>query len=899
MALFIGTNAPTLAVGGAPVSRVYLGSDLLFDAAPASRPLIAPTESIGESAHSFLAEPTGSLSWSGPIILNYMGGSNVKDRWDANGLDRTGDYSGALIVATFGDFEVGTYPPDSAEGIDELQHLYWYALTAQAKGCRLLIVYPIWTPPGPPTSWDTDTMARTIAKVGWLNARPEITLRVVTAPTPILARQLEAYYAPTSIWRDGLHMVDPPVPGMRAIRGMGLMVHSMLTGARYAGAAIDAEDGVMADMAWAVVRDYACTGLGGATVIAPYPLATDPLPSPLPLDDPPTPAPPVRVSAPVISGSLVVGETLTIGTPAVYSGYPNPTITYSWQSRPNGGGTIVSHPTGPSFTLTEDLAGRQIRTRDMASNSQGSVGWSVGGWSAAVVAGAAPDPIPGTLTNPPFSINLRLVDDYAMSHSPFVNRLNTAAPFDPTERHTYALVNKPADSGDTGHYRLTWGQEATFTVLHADNDEQINPNEIQFDYVANGSRMVYIHIDSGSPTNIKLVRQSDWAADDAGEIFNPAWVDLIRNERVLRVKDWMKIDNYEGDGTWANRAHVGDSFNGPSGVPIEHILTLCNQVGADPWFCIPHNATDDYVTQMAQLVLANLRTEQRVYVEYTNKIWDFNLSQAGWNQSRANTLFGTADLEGAWQHYGGRSAEIAMLWRAVWTGANAARLRTVLQCWTDNHSAEGDMLAAPRWRALQGGRLAPSAYMTDYAVHALVDGGLGSDDPSSRAVVQGWRNTMTTAQLYDRMALACRDHANGPIGEGRSLARLIDDWAYHKGKADAAGLRMICYEGGTHMVTPPSHNGDPDWNADYNGFHYSPQFAALWSDVIDAFDAAGGVIMNKMFDVAYPNGNTNSGLYRFIGDENPQADVWVAQRAARQGPTGRGASDFIGTAEAQ
>lgn len=100
-------------------------------------------------------------------------------------------------------------------------------------------------------------------------------------------------------------------------------------------------------------------------------------------------SPPVRVSAPGITGSLVVGQTLTIGPPAVYSGNPEPTITYSWQSRPNGGGTIISHSNGTSFALTEDLAGRQIRTRDMASNSQGSVGWSVGAWSAAVAAPVA------------------------------------------------------------------------------------------------------------------------------------------------------------------------------------------------------------------------------------------------------------------------------------------------------------------------------------------------------------------------------------------------------------------------------------------------------------------------------------------------------------------------------
>lgn len=247
-----------------------------------ARPLIAVSQSLGESAHSFLAEPMGELSWSGPVAVNYIGMSNVDDRWNANGADRTADYDGALIVAIFGDFSIGTFAPDSPEGVNELQYLDYYAQTAEAKGCQLMLISPPHTPPGAPDTWDMETMSKTITKAAWLNARPGRTIRTAVIPMPILARRLVEYYAPASIFRDGLHM-NWREPGMAAMRGMGLLIHATLTGARYAGPLSDAEDGVMADMAWEVARDYACTGLGGSIVIPPWPMAGDPLPDPAPL----------------------------------------------------------------------------------------------------------------------------------------------------------------------------------------------------------------------------------------------------------------------------------------------------------------------------------------------------------------------------------------------------------------------------------------------------------------------------------------------------------------------------------------------------------------------------------------------------------------------------------------
>lgn len=91
-------------------------------------------------------------------------------------------------------------------------------------------------------------------------------------------------------------------------------------------------------------------------------------------------AAPTRQTAPTVAGIFQVGQTLTIGQPAVYSGNPAPEISYRWQMRPNGGGTITTLASASSFTLTSAQKGMQIRVLDMASNSQGSTVLTSGPW---------------------------------------------------------------------------------------------------------------------------------------------------------------------------------------------------------------------------------------------------------------------------------------------------------------------------------------------------------------------------------------------------------------------------------------------------------------------------------------------------------------------------------------
>lgn len=211
--------------------------------------------------------------------------------------------------------------------------------------------------------------------------------------------------------------------------------------------------------------------------------------------------------------------------------------------------------------------------------------------------------------------------------------------------------------------------------------------------------------------------------------------------------------------------------------------------------------TDAYVTSLATFVLANLRPEQHVHVEFSNKVWDLNLAQAHYCRAQGVAVIPSADMSWA-QFYGARSAEVARLWQAVWTGADAARLHTVLQVWTDNHYAEGLMRDAPDW-VLATSDPAPSTAMTEYAVHGLLDGGLRYAD--AETAVEDWIDTLTEEQVWDNME-TCRNEAD-KFPNGRTLEGEITHWQYHGPIAQTYGMTMIMYEGGTHIVTPPAQFG--------------------------------------------------------------------------------------------
>ncbi|NJO93213.1 MAG: hypothetical protein HC820_00490 [Hydrococcus sp. RM1_1_31] len=88
-------------------------------------------------------------------------------------------------------------------------------------------------------------------------------------------------------------------------------------------------------------------------------------------------------------------------------------------------------------------------------------------------------------------------------------------------------------------------------------------------------------------------------------IFNPDFIEKTDNYKTLRFMDWMATNN-SPEMAWSDRPTLTDARY--SGVPVETLVELSNRTDADPWFTMPHMATDDYVTKFAQYVKANLET---------------------------------------------------------------------------------------------------------------------------------------------------------------------------------------------------------------------------------------------------------------------------------------------------
>jgi hypothetical protein len=120
--------------------------------------------------------------------------------------------------------------------------------------------------------------------------------------------------------------------------------------------------------------------------------------------------------------------------------------------------------------------------------------------------------------------------------------------------------------------------------------------------------------------------------------FHPEFLKRWEKFKVLRFMD-LQCTNNSSQVNWSDRATPQMQTQGSeSGVALEYLIQLANTLHADPWFCMPHQATDDYIRQFAQTIKAQLDPNLKVYVEYSNECWNGIFAQAGYCHDRGKAL---------------------------------------------------------------------------------------------------------------------------------------------------------------------------------------------------------------------------------------------------------------------
>ena len=293
--------------------------------------------------------------------------------------------------------------------------------------------------------------------------------------------------------------------------------------------------------------------------------------------------------------------------------------------------------------------------------------------------------------------------------------------------------------------------------------------------------------------------------------FHPEFLARWEKFRVLRFMDMQRTNNSE-QMNWSDRPTPDlQTQGGERGVALEYLIALANTLDADPWFCMPHRATDDYVRSFAQMVKSQLDPNLCIYIEYSNECWNGIFAQAGYCRDKGRQ-FGLSDndYQAQLRYYSRRAVEIFGIWEDVFGGTD--RLVRVLAAQSANPWTSEQVIDFE-----QAYQHADALGIAPYFGNAL-----GSPQTQDQVA------QMTVEQVLDKCAEYIAE-GNATIAE---QARLASD----------RGLRLVAYEAGQHLV---GHVGAENNRALEDLFHAAnrhPRMKGLYLDYLAGWKQNGGTL---------------------------------------------------------
>ncbi|MBL9144379.1 MAG: hypothetical protein JNM99_11940 [Verrucomicrobiaceae bacterium] len=356
-----------------------------------------------------------------------------------------------------------------------------------------------------------------------------------------------------------------------------------------------------------------------------------------------------------------------------------------------------------------------------------------------------------------------------------------------------------------------------------------------------------------------------------GQLFHPTAVSRISTGpwSWVRCMDW-NVTNASPQQDWSDRRlpsyvfqtgvlnpripATGFAGNRGTGVAFEHMVAFCNAVNKDMWITVPHLATTDFITKLAQLiafgsdgvnpytspqaspVYAPLNSNLRLFVEYSNEIWSSGNSfpQGNWAQDQATA----AGISKA-QFNARRFCTTWATFQSVF--GSAARLVKVAAVFTGNQTYTQDFLneirtyGATLSPAQEPDLIAPTTYfgngIQDWAyaraqtqagtsdpwflTSSTFDSGGGVMRPVSVASTDGyWTSSAITnhlSQTFDQwkrlMLSGATQTGGGPDATG--IGGGFDVWMRNLALTTFSSRKpLVTYEGGPSLYSDYLDGGD-------------------------------------------------------------------------------------------
>ncbi len=149
---------------------------------------------------------------------------------------------------------------------------------------------------------------------------------------------------------------------------------------------------------------------------------------------------------------------------------------------------------------------------------------------------------------------------------------------------------------------------------------------------------------NGGVQNLKLLRPG--YALGTTQVFTTEFLKAIAPFSTLRFMDALQT-NGNLVTSWAQRTQpTTPQQSASSGLAWEYVIQLANTSGKDIWVNIPEGVdltdptSNNYATQLAQLMKANLKPGIHVYLEYSNELWN-----SGFAQNKANLASAISEVK--------------------------------------------------------------------------------------------------------------------------------------------------------------------------------------------------------------------------------------------------------------
>ena len=247
------------------------------------------------------------------------------------------------------------------------------------------------------------------------------------------------------------------------------------------------------------------------------------------------------------------------------------------------------------------------------------------------------------------------------------------------------------------------------------------------------------------------------------------------------------------DSTWGR--HEVPAYRQKLGMPYEWLIELCNATGNDLWIQVPHSASEDLIRNLARLIAgknghAGLDSKLRVWVEYSNEIWNgINpyLVQHDHAAAVAAAHFGVAASALSTEQFGWGSGHVQgqalATFQDEWKrqGGSDARLINVVAGFAEGAAYNRAVLAAVKE---VGADLPEVLAISNYFGYAASSEILKLQDD--------W--TGQTAPWPDSLVRQAQAAVR------RNLQSTYASWQASAQVAAEAGVPMVSYEGGQHLL---------------------------------------------------------------------------------------------------